>query len=134
MHKPAAPFRRQLLLGGLASALTLVAGCSKFARPQGKTLAKEATLLCLGDSLTFGYGAAAGATPRPLPVHQPEIRSTKRSRSTTAATSIRCSRPSPSWSSSATVASSTRSGRNSAPSASKAVKVSAGSKLKAAVK
>jgi len=62
MHKPAAPFRRQLLLGGLASALTLVAGCSKFARPQGKTLAKEATLLCLGDSLTFGYGAAAGAS------------------------------------------------------------------------
>src|SRR5207247_7747975 len=62
MHKPPAPFRRQLLLGGLASALTLAAGCSKFARPQGKTLAKEATLLCLGDSLTFGYGAAAGAS------------------------------------------------------------------------
>ena len=62
MHKPAAPFRRQLLLGGLASALTLVAGCSKFARPHGKTLAKEATLLCLGDSLTFGYGAAAGTS------------------------------------------------------------------------
>jgi len=53
--------QRRLLLAGMASALMLAAGCSKKSRPQGKTLPKEATLLCLGDSLTFGYGAAAGA-------------------------------------------------------------------------
>jgi lysophospholipase L1-like esterase len=55
-------FRRQLLLGGLASALLLAGGCSRSARPQGKTLAKDATLLCLGDSLTFGFGAETGAS------------------------------------------------------------------------
>jgi acyl-CoA thioesterase-1 len=53
--------QRRLLLAGTASALLLAAGCSKKAKPQGKTLPKEATLLCLGDSLTFGYGAATGA-------------------------------------------------------------------------
>jgi lysophospholipase L1-like esterase len=52
--------RRHLLLGSAASALLLAAGCSKKAKPQGKTLPKEAVLLCLGDSLTFGYGATAG--------------------------------------------------------------------------
>ena len=57
-----AGFRRQLLLGGLAGALALVAGCSRSTKPQGKLLEKEATLLCLGDSLTFGYGAAAGTS------------------------------------------------------------------------
>lgn len=62
MHARPNAFRRHLLLGGLASALTLAAGCSKSAKPRAKTLAKEATLLCLGDSLTFGYGAAAGTS------------------------------------------------------------------------
>jgi len=53
--------QRRLLLGGAAAALLLAAGCSKKAKPQGKTLPKEAVLLCLGDSLTFGYGAVAGS-------------------------------------------------------------------------
>lgn len=53
--------RRHLLLGGLAGTLLLASGCSKTAKPRGTPLASEATLLCLGDSLTFGYGAAAGA-------------------------------------------------------------------------
>lgn len=65
MHARPNAFRRHLLLGGLASALALAAGCSKSAKPKGKTLAKEATLLCLGDSLTFGYGAAAGTSYPP---------------------------------------------------------------------
>jgi lysophospholipase L1-like esterase len=55
-------FRRQLLLGTITSALLLAGGCSRSARPQGKTLAKDATLLCLGDSLTFGFGAETGAS------------------------------------------------------------------------
>ncbi|SFU39269.1 Lysophospholipase L1 [Polaromonas sp. YR568] len=61
MHTPDNTFRRHLLLGGLASVALVAAGCSKSAKPKGKTLPKEATLLCLGDSLTFGYGASAGA-------------------------------------------------------------------------
>jgi len=61
MHAPANTFRRHLLLGSLASTLLMATGCSKSAKPQGKTLPKEATLLCLGDSLTFGFGATAGA-------------------------------------------------------------------------
>ncbi|WP_411882106.1 GDSL-type esterase/lipase family protein [Polaromonas sp. YR568] len=54
-------FQRRLLLAGMASALVLAAGCSKKAKTQGKTLPKEAVLLCLGDSLTYGFGATAGA-------------------------------------------------------------------------
>jgi lysophospholipase L1-like esterase len=54
--------RRQLLLGGLAFAMVTASGCSRSARPKGKPLAADATLLCLGDSLTFGFGAAAGAS------------------------------------------------------------------------
>lgn len=50
--------RRQWLLAGSAAALLLAAGCSKSSKPKGQILAKEATLLCLGDSLTFGYGAS----------------------------------------------------------------------------
>jgi acyl-CoA thioesterase-1 len=57
-HHPSS--RRQLLLAGLG--LSLLAGCSKKNRAQGKLLEKDATLLCLGDSLTFGFGAAAGAS------------------------------------------------------------------------
>ncbi|MDP2033391.1 MAG: GDSL-type esterase/lipase family protein [Polaromonas sp.] len=53
------PERRRLLLAGLGAAL-LASGCSRPGKPKAKTLPKEATLLCLGDSLTFGYGAAAG--------------------------------------------------------------------------
>lgn len=53
--------QRRLLLAGMASAFALAAtGCSRKTKPQGKTLPKEAVLLCLGDSLTFGYGATAG--------------------------------------------------------------------------
>jgi acyl-CoA thioesterase-1 len=55
-------FRRQLLLGPLSCALLLAAGCSRQAKPQVKTLPKDATVLCLGDSLTYGFGAGAGAT------------------------------------------------------------------------
>jgi lysophospholipase L1-like esterase len=54
--------RRRCLLSGLSGALLLAAGCAPSARPKSQTLAKEATLLCLGDSLTFGYGAATGAS------------------------------------------------------------------------
>ncbi|MDQ3058313.1 MAG: GDSL-type esterase/lipase family protein [Pseudomonadota bacterium] len=59
-HHPDA-FRRQLLLGALACGL-LAGGCSRSAKPQGKMLASDANLLCLGDSLTFGFGAGAGAS------------------------------------------------------------------------
>lgn len=53
--------RRQLLLGGMTSALLLATACSRSDKPPVRTLPKEATLLCLGDSLTFGMGAALGA-------------------------------------------------------------------------
>lgn len=59
-------FQRRLLLAGMASALVLAAGCSKKSKPQGKTLPKEAVLLCLGDSLTFGYGAPGASYPQQL--------------------------------------------------------------------
>jgi acyl-CoA thioesterase I len=55
------PMRRQLVLGGMVSAVLVASGCSKSTKPKGQTLAKEATLLCLGDSLTFGFGAAPNA-------------------------------------------------------------------------
>lgn len=58
---PSFTLQRRLLLAAMASALALGTGCSKKAKPQGRTLPKEAVLLCLGDSLTFGYGAATGA-------------------------------------------------------------------------
>ncbi|MFI5444986.1 GDSL-type esterase/lipase family protein [Polaromonas sp. UC242_47] len=51
------PTRRQWLLASSAAAILLSSACSRSAKPKGQTLAKEATLLCLGDSLTFGYGA-----------------------------------------------------------------------------
>ena len=57
---PDQKFQRRLLLAGMASALVLATGCSKKSKPQGKALPKEAVLLCLGDSLTYGYGATAG--------------------------------------------------------------------------
>jgi len=60
--------RRRLLIGGAASALLLASGCSKSAGPKVQTLAKDATLLCLGDSLTFGYGAAGASYPEQLQV------------------------------------------------------------------
>lgn len=59
--------RRQWLLGGFGATALLLAGCSKKTKPAGKTLAKDATLLCLGDSLTFGFGATPDtAYPRQL--------------------------------------------------------------------
>ncbi|MBA4326765.1 MAG: arylesterase [Polaromonas sp.] len=51
--------QRRLWLAGLGAALLLSAGCSR-SGPAARTLPQDATLLCLGDSLTFGYGAAAG--------------------------------------------------------------------------
>ena len=60
-----APFnliRRRLLLGGLALTSMAITACSRSAKPKGKTLPKEATLLCLGDSLTFGCGVTPDAS------------------------------------------------------------------------
>jgi len=65
-HSSDPGFQRRLLLAGMASALVLAAGCSKKAKPQGKTLPREAVLLCLGDSLTFGYGAPGASYPQQL--------------------------------------------------------------------
>ncbi len=48
--------RRCLLLTGIASAL-LAGACSKSGDSGITTLPKGATILCLGDSWTFGYGA-----------------------------------------------------------------------------
>lgn len=67
-HHAAGPLsrRRALLAGaGLAlgvPALAALAACSKTAAPSAHTLAKSATVLCLGDSLTFGYSAGAGGS------------------------------------------------------------------------
>lgn len=62
MHNTSShPDRRRLLIGSLGLGLLTAAGCSK-TKPKANTLAKDATLLCLGDSLTFGYGAAAGTS------------------------------------------------------------------------
>lgn len=55
-------FRRRLLLAPMASALLLGAGCSRTPQPRATLLAPDATLLCLGDSLTFGLGADPGAS------------------------------------------------------------------------
>jgi acyl-CoA thioesterase-1 len=58
--------RRRLLLGGMTSALLLATACSRSDKPAASTLPKDATLLCLGDSLTFGYGAPAGTAYPPV--------------------------------------------------------------------
>lgn len=59
--------RRRLVLGGFASAIVLASACSNSAKPAGQTLSPDATLLCLGDSLTYGFGAAPEASyPRQL--------------------------------------------------------------------
>ncbi|MCJ7799281.1 MAG: GDSL-type esterase/lipase family protein [Polaromonas sp.] len=55
-------FRRHCLLSGLSGALLLATGCSQTAQPKAHALASDATLLCLGDLLTFGFGAATGAS------------------------------------------------------------------------
>lgn len=59
--------RRQALLAAASltlgiPALAALAACSKTAATSAQTLAKSATVLCLGDSLTFGYGAGAGGS------------------------------------------------------------------------
>lgn len=61
MPFPATTGRRRLLAGSLSALLLASAGCSR-STPKTRPLASDATLLCLGDSLTFGYGAAAGAS------------------------------------------------------------------------
>lgn len=61
-HPPSDLLRRHCLLSGLSGALLLATGCAPSAQPNAQTLARDATLLCLGDSLTFGFGAAAGAS------------------------------------------------------------------------
>ncbi len=53
--------RRRVLLAGLGAALLTTTACSR-SSPGVRTLPGDATLLCLGDSLTFGYGAATGAS------------------------------------------------------------------------
>jgi acyl-CoA thioesterase-1 len=59
--------RRRLVLGSFASVLTLTSACSPSAKPSGQTLSADATLLCLGDSLTYGFGAVPEASyPRQL--------------------------------------------------------------------
>lgn len=54
--------RRRLLLAGVSSLALLAAACSKKPKSNARTLGKEETILCLGDSLTFGFGAAEGAS------------------------------------------------------------------------
>ena len=66
-HTANPPSRRQALLAGASltlgfPALAALAACSKTAAPSAQTLAKSSTVLCLGDSLTFGYGAGAGGS------------------------------------------------------------------------
>ena len=51
------PHRRKLVLGSLGATVLLAAGCSKTGSSKVRALPKDATILCLGDSLTFGYGA-----------------------------------------------------------------------------
>ncbi|RYG11768.1 MAG: arylesterase [Burkholderiales bacterium] len=54
--------RRRLLLGGIALAALTLTGCSRADRSGANLLPSDATILCLGDSLTFGYGASQGAS------------------------------------------------------------------------
>ena len=63
MRPPLFDLSRRLLLGGLASSLLLsAAGCKKAPQPKARTLPAGASVLCLGDSLTLGYGAGASLT------------------------------------------------------------------------
>ncbi|MDO9406350.1 MAG: GDSL-type esterase/lipase family protein [Polaromonas sp.] len=55
-------FTRRKLLWGAAFASLALAGCSKDNKAATNLLSKDATILCLGDSLTFGYGATQGAS------------------------------------------------------------------------
>ena len=62
MHPgPTSATRRRFLLAGLGAATLSLTACSKGARTTSQTLSKDATILCLGDSLTFGYGATTGS-------------------------------------------------------------------------
>ena len=44
-------------MAAMGASLLAASGCSRSPKPDARTLPKDATLLCLGDSLTFGYGA-----------------------------------------------------------------------------
>ncbi|RYX97313.1 MAG: arylesterase [Comamonadaceae bacterium] len=66
MNPSSNPERRRFLAAGAAFTLSATllgaSGCSKGAKNTSRTLPKDATILCLGDSLTFGYGATSGAS------------------------------------------------------------------------
>ncbi len=63
MREQSFDLTRRLLLSGFASSLLLsTAGCKKAAQRAVSTLPAGATVLCLGDSLTAGYGAGTSPT------------------------------------------------------------------------
>lgn len=63
MRHPPIDLPRRLLLGGLASSVLLsTAGCNKAPQREVRTLSAGASVLCLGDSLTYGQGAGNNPT------------------------------------------------------------------------
>ena len=59
--QPVAPARRRLLIAGLALGAGLLGACGK-KQPKGQAVPSGATVLALGDSITFGTGAAPEAS------------------------------------------------------------------------
>ena len=63
MRPPSFHLSRRQLLGGLASGLLLsTTACNNNRSHTVNTLPAGASVLCLGDSLTFGFGAGTGPT------------------------------------------------------------------------